>query len=84
MFQSVNEIFLQINAVPIVLDAIVFCSLLRAEVHAIVSSLLFEKDGALGTNALARLIHEDLHVVFLHVDEVDRPASTGKYKWEGL
>ena len=82
--QSVNEIFLQINTVPIVLDAIVLRRLLRAEVHAVVSSFLFEKDGTLRTNALARLINKDLHVVFFYIDEVDRPASTSKHKWEGL
>ena len=69
---------------PIVLDAIVLRCLLRAEVHAVVSRLLLEKDGTLRPNALARLINEDLHVVFFYVDEVDCPASTSKHKWEGL
>ena len=69
---------------PIILNSIVFRCLLRAKVHAVTSFCLFEKDGSLRTNALARLIHKDLHVIFLNIDKVDGFPSTGKYKRVGI
>ena len=69
---------------PIILDTVIFGSLLGAEVHAVTASLLFEKDGSLRTNALAWLIDKDLHVILFHIYQVDCLSSASNDERESV
>ena len=68
---------------PIVLNSIVFCSLLSTEMHYKATVMLgLEEKGPLRTNALAWFVYKDLHLSCFDIDKINSLAPTNYNKWE--